>query len=49
MPTSEARRLFETKGYEKMIERIMEGPIKSSQAKQNTNLQQKLEDIKSKL
>ena len=37
-----AYRQFEVKGYEKMIERIMEQPLQSSAQNNNTQLQQRL-------
>ncbi len=44
-----AYRQFEVRGYDKMIERILEAPLKSSQAAQNKELEEKLLMIKDSL
>ena len=44
-----AYRQFEVKGYEKMIERIMEQPLQSSAQNNNTQLQERLLLIKEQL
>ena len=44
-----AYRQFEVRGYDKMIERILEQPIKSSIASQNHELEEKLMLIKDSL
>ena len=43
------RSQFEVRGYDKMIERILEAPLKSSQASQNKELEEKLLMIKDSL
>lgn len=40
-----AYRQFEVKGYEKMIERIMQQPLQSSAQNNNVMLQERLQDI----
>jgi hypothetical protein len=44
-----AYRQFEVRGYDKMIERILEAPIRSSQAAQNKELEERLLMIKDSL
>ena len=44
-----AYRQFEVRGYDKMIERILEAPLKSSQNSQNKELEEKLLLIKDSL
>jgi hypothetical protein len=44
-----AYRQFEVRGYDKMIERILEAPLKSSQSSQNKELEEKLLLIKDSL
>lgn len=44
-----AYRQFEVRGYDKMIERILEAPLKSSQSNQNKELEEKLLLIKGQL
>lgn len=44
-----AYRQFEVRGYDKMIERILEAPLKSSQSSNNKELEGKLRLIKDQL
>ena len=44
-----AYRQFEIKGYDKMIERILEAPLRSSKEKQNKDLENRLMLIKEQL
>jgi hypothetical protein len=44
-----AYRQFEVRGYDKMIERILEAPLKSSQSSNNKELENKLRLIKDQL
>ena len=44
-----AYRQFEVRGYDKMIERILEAPLKSSQSSHNKELEEKLLLIKDSL